>query len=132
MKFEDRSPGRKQPGKDKFMDKASAFADKASYYWAYIKKNRKALLALPVAVIAIIMAVINLFALPPLVGFGIQADGEFAFELIREIAVLAPLAITAICLLLMYVSKRMLTPCLVSWMTLILPLMILLTNTFPS
>ena len=132
MKFEERSSRKKQQGMDKFMDKASAFADKAAYYWAYIKKNRKALLALPVAVIAIIMAVINLFALPPLVGFGIQADWEFAFELIREIAVLAPLAITAICLLLMYVSKRMLTPCLVSWMTLILPLMILLTNTFPS
>jgi len=40
------------------------------------------------------------------------------------------LSITAICLLLMFISKRTLTPWMVSLLSLALPLTILITNTF--
>ena len=46
--------------------------------------------------------------------------------------VLIPLVITAVCLLLMFVSRRILTPWLVSMFSLALPVIILLLNIFPA
>ena len=92
---------------------------------------KKVLIALGAAV-ALILALMNLFKLPALVGLGLQGNGEFSFEIIREVAVIGPLAVTAICLLLMFASKRTLTPWMVSVFSLLLPLMILFTNTFPA
>ena len=106
--------------------------DKVVPAWNYVKKFKKLFLAAPVATMALVMAIVNLIKLPALVGFGLQGNGEFSFELIREIAVIAPLAVTAICLLLMFASKRTLTPWMVSLFSLLLPVMILLTNTFPG
>lgn len=106
--------------------------DKVVPAWNYVKKFKKLFLAAPVATMALVMAIINLIKLPALVGLGLQGNGEYAFELIREIAVIAPLAVTAICLLLMFASKRTLTPWMVSLFSLLLPVMILLTNTFPA
>ncbi len=106
--------------------------DKVTFVWDYMTQYKKLFLATPVAVMAVILAIQNMFKLPALVGFIQEATGEFAFELIREVAVLGPLAITAICLLLMFVSKRTLTPWMVSVFSLILPLLILFTNTFPA
>ena len=107
-------------------------ADKVVPAWNYIMKYKKIFLAAPVAVFALIMAFVNMFKLPALVGMGLEADGEFSFEIIREVAVLGPLAVTAICLLLLFASKRTLTPWMVSMASLLLPLMLLITNTFPS
>ena len=106
--------------------------DKVIFAWNYVKKFKKLFLATPVATMALIMAIVNLIKLPALVGFGLQGNGEFSFEIIREIAVIGPLAVTAICLLLMFASKRTLTPWMVSLFSLLLPIMILLTNTFPA
>lgn len=106
--------------------------DKVTFAWQYITQYKKLFLATPVAVMAVILAIQNLFKLPALVGFIQDANGEFAFEMIREVAVLAPLIVTAICLLLMFASKRTLTPWMVSLFSLILPLLILITNTFPA
>lgn len=118
------------------LDKLAAFfkkiSDKVVPAWSYVRKNKKLFLAAPVAVIALLMAFINLFKLPALVGLGLEGNGEFSFEIIREVAVLGPLVITAICLLLLFASKRTLTPWMVSMVSLLLPLMILITNTFPS
>ena len=106
--------------------------DKVMFAWNYVTKFKKLFLAAPVATMALVMAIVNLIKLPALVGFGLQGNGEFSFELIREIAVVGPLAVTAICLLLMFASKRTLTPWMVSVFSLLLPLMILITNTFPG
>lgn len=106
--------------------------DKISYACKYIAKFKKLFLGAPVAAAAVIMAIVNLFKLPPLVGFIQQANGEFEFEMVRLVAVFGPLAVTAICLLLMFSSKRTLTPWMVSVFSLLLPIMILITNTFPT
>ena len=98
----------------------------------YVMKFRKVFLAIPVGVAAVILALRNMIKLPVLVGLDLQATGEFSIQLVREVAVLGPMAITAICLLLMFCSKRTLTPWLVSVFSLALPILILLTNTFPQ
>jgi hypothetical protein len=93
---------------------------------------RKLFLCVPVAVFAIILAIRNLFSLPALVGLALAANGDFSFEMIREIAVFGPLVVTGLCLLLVFLSKRTLTPWLVSVFSLVLPIWILFINTFPS
>jgi hypothetical protein len=96
----------------------------------YVLKFRKVFLAVPVGVAAVILALRNMIKLPVLVGLDLQASGEFSIQLVKEIAVLGPMAITAICLLLMFCSKRTLTPWLVSVFSLALPILILFMNTF--
>lgn len=102
----------------------------AAFY--YVLKFRKVFLAIPVGVAAVILALRNMISLPVLVGLDLQPTGEFSIQLVREVAVLGPMAITAICLLLMFCSKRTLTPWLVSVFSLALPILILFTNTFPQ
>ena len=102
----------------------------AAFY--YVMKFRKVFLALPVGIAAVILALRNMIKLPVLVGLDLQASGEFSIQIVREVAVLGPMAITAICLLLMFCSKRTLTPWLVSVFSLALPILILFTNTFPQ
>lgn len=126
-----------------FCQKAAPFMEKVGYFFGcvgrviiriskFINKMRKVILAVPVAVAAVMLGIHNQANLPPIVGLDLQNNGEFSIKIIREIAVLGPVAITAACLLLMFVSRRTLTPWFVSLISLLLPLLILVTNTFPS
>lgn len=135
---------------DSFADKWQKFSEKAqpawesavafcqragdniTYAWKYMVKWKKVFLAVPVGAAAVMLAIGNLAKLPDTVGLNIQSDGTFSMLIARELAVLGPLAITALCLLLMFGSKRTLTPWLVSVFSLAIPLLILITNTFPS
>ena len=93
---------------------------------------RKVFLAIPVAWAAVYLAFYNLENLPKVVGLDLQITGDFDIQVVRELAVLGPVALTALCLLLMFVSRRTLTPWLVSIFTLVVPLVILLSNVFPT
>ena len=110
---------------------AKAF-DGVQRAWNYMLRFRKIFLAIPVGAAAVILALRNMMQLPVIVGLDLQANGEFTIQIIREMAVLGPMAITAVCLLLFFISKRVLTPWLVSVFSLALPILILLTNTFPA
>ncbi|MBP3479510.1 MAG: hypothetical protein J6K03_08550 [Oscillospiraceae bacterium] len=99
---------------------------------SYIYKMRKIFLAVPVVWAAIYLAIYNQTNLPAVVGLDLQTTGDFAIQLARELAVLIPLVITAVCLLLMFCSRRILTPWLVSMFSLVIPIVILLLNTFPA
>ena len=100
--------------------------------WTYIVKLRKIFLTIPVAWAAVMLALRNLRELPEMVGLDLQIDGTFAIQMNRELAVLGPVAITAFCLLLMFCSRRVMTPWVVSLVSLMLPLFIWLINVFPS
>ncbi len=119
-----------KPARTNFRKKWKVFADKVVYIWNYIKKFKKLFLTVPVAVMALMIAILNWIKLPSTVGLGLQANGEFSVEIPRFLAVHGSLAVTAICLLLVFASKRTLTPWMVSVVSLLLPLLILLTNTF--
>ena len=123
---------RTRPAREKAKEIWDIVSVKTAYVWNYVMKFKKLFLCIPVAVFAIILAIRNLFSLPALVGIALAANGDFSFEMIREIAVLAPLLLTGLCLLFVFMSKRTLTPWLVSVFSLILPLWILFINTFPA
>ena len=107
-------------------------ADILALIWRYIARFKRIIIAIPVAIGAVYMALWNMDRLPAKVGLGLQLDGTFDYMIAREIAVLGPIAVTALCLLLMFCSKRTLTPWLVSVFSLALPILILFTNTFPQ
>ena len=93
---------------------------------------RKIIAAVPVAAAAVYLALRNEATLSNVVGLGLQEDGSFTYQILREVAVLFPLMITAVCLLLMFGSRRILTPWMVSLISLLIPLAIWITNAFPA
>jgi hypothetical protein len=107
-------------------------ADITVLVWGYILRFKRIILAIPVAVGAVYLALWSMDVLPAKVGFGIQLDGTYDYVIAREIAILGPIAVTALCLLLMFCSKRTLTPWLVSVFSLALPVLIWVINVFPS
>ena len=98
--------------------------------WIY--KLRSVILAIPVVVLAIKLAVDNASRLPIYVGINMQASGEYAMMIERSVAIMIPLLITAGCLLMMFLSKKVLYPWLVSLFSLLLPILLWVTNTFPG
>ncbi len=99
---------------------------------AWIYRLRGVLLAIPVAAIAIRLALDNKARLPEAVGINLQQTGEYAIMVTRNVAVMGPLAVTAVCLLLMFMSRRVLYPWLISIFSLVLPWLIYITNVFPA
>ena len=93
---------------------------------------RSVFLAIPVAVAAVILAIRNAAMLPAQVGIDMQPSGEFMYLIDKSVAVLVPLAITGFCLLLTFFTKRVTYPWLVSVFSLLLPIVLLLINTFPG
>ena len=98
----------------------------------YLFHFRKLLLALPVVFASIYLARVNWTQLPDQVGLSLMANGQFARLVEKEVAVYGPMGVTAVCLLLMVCSRRALYPWLISVFTLVLPVLILITNIFPS
>lgn len=100
--------------------------------WQWIYKLRSILLAVPVVAAAIKLAFQNMARLPEFVGINLQANGEYAMMIERNVAVFVPLLITAACLLTMFLSKKVLFPWLVSVFSLVLPVVLWITNIFPG
>ena len=100
------------------------------FRWVYYL--RSIFFAIPVVLGALYLASYNMENLPEQVGIDLQATGEYAFMISREMAVMAPLAVTGACLVLMIFSRRMIYPWLISIFTLVLPVLLLITNIFPA
>lgn len=96
--------------------------------WAY--KLRSILLSIPVGVVALALAVRNLTQLPAEVGVFLLSDGQYQWMINRGMAAFVPLVITAVCLVMMFLSKKVLYPWLISVFSLVLPLVIWLSNVF--
>ena len=94
----------------------------------FIFKIRKLLMAAPVVYFALKLAFQNAERLPDMVGMDIQASGEFARMVSRSSAVMGPLALTGFCLVLLFCSRKTLLPWMISIFTLILPVLIWMTN----
>lgn len=100
--------------------------------WDYIVKLRKIFLSIPVVIAAVELALTNMRRLPPQVGWDLQPDGTFSLEVARELACWSPVLLTLVCLVLMFCSKRVLTPWMVSVLSLLIPVFIWVTNAFPA
>ena len=106
--------------------------DKLKSVWKWVYRLRSVILAIPVAAGAVILAIHNQAKLPDSVGINIQASGEYAEVVSKSVAVFGPLAVTAVCLLMVFCSRKVLYPWLISLFSLILPLLIYITNIFPG
>lgn len=93
---------------------------------------RKVVLAAPVVYAAIKLAMYNNEHLPEMVGVNMLPSGEFAQQIAKNLAVLGPLGITLACLLLMFCSRKALYAWAISLFTLVLPVLLLLSNQYPA
>lgn len=92
---------------------------------------RAVFLAIPVVYYALKLAAYNMQNLPEEVGIGLQSTGEFAYMVSRELAVLGPLVLTGCCLVMMVCSRKAIFPWAVSVFTLVMPLLLLISNLYP-
>ena len=93
---------------------------------------RKIFMAVPVVYYALQLAAYNGEHLPEQVGINLQSTGEYAQMIARSTAVQMPLLVTAACLVLMFFSRKSVYPWLISIFSLVLPILILLTNQYPA
>lgn len=98
----------------------------------FVARMHKVFLSVPVIFAAIWLAKENAQRLPEMVGLGIQETGEYLQVVSKNVAVLGPFAVTAVCLLLMFLSRRAVYPWLISVFSLVLPIVIWLTNAYPA
>lgn len=110
--------------------KKIGFVLKLTAKWCYQLRNL--LLSIPVLVCAIVLAIRNSRLLPKVVGIGIRATGEYQFLFNRSAAVLLPLVVTCVCIVMIFCSKKVLYPWLISVFSLSLPLIIWISNMFPA
>ena len=103
-----------------------------SFIGAILFRMRKLVLAVPVVYAALKLAFYNREHLPEQVGINLQSSGEFTQMITRDMAVMAPLGLTAACLFLMLCSRKALYPWAISIFTLALPVLILVTNLYPA
>lgn len=96
----------------------------------FIYYFRKVFMAIPVVVVAIMLARHNQTQLPETVGLILSAQGTFAVSLTRAQATWGPAILTGGCLLCMFVSRKAFYPWLISVITLIIPPLLLLLNQF--
>ena len=103
-----------------------------SFIGSILFRLRKLVLAAPVVYAAVKLAYYNREHLQEQVGINIQSTGEFAQMITRDMAVMAPLGLTAACLFLMLCSRKALYPWSISIFTLVLPILILFSNLYPA
>lgn len=132
MKFAEKGKKTKEPRERSWRSVFVTILNICEEAWVYIFHFRKVLLCIPVVAASIYLARLNWTQLPDQVGLSLMANGQFAQTVAKEAAVYGPMGVTAICLALMVCSRRALYPWLISVFTLVLPLLILITNVFPS
>ena len=99
---------------------------------SYIFKLRSVFMAVPVGVAAVILAMKNMRDLPEQVGIVLLESGAFEVMVPRMVAVFGPMAITALCLLMMFLSKKTLYPWVISIFSLVIPVLLLFINQYPT
>lgn len=98
--------------------------------WIY--RLRGFFMAIPVALAALYLAAQNMSRLPEEVGINLLATGEYEYLISRGLAVMAPLVVTGVCLVMMWLSRRTIFPWIISIFSLVLPILIWITNVFPA
>lgn len=116
--------------------KAKAVLKKTDYVISIIVnvlyKLRKVFMAAPVVYYAVKLALYNDEHLPSVVGVDLQANGVFGELLSHELAVMGPLAVTGVCLVLMFLSRKSMYAWAISIFSLTLPIVLLLSNRYPA
>ena len=138
----------------RFVDKVSPFCDGVRRMfraigrtfrdlWRYVFWFRSIVLGAPLGAAAVIIAAQSASRLPETVGYTkLSIDPEavdalFGFLVMtqetmsRDMAVMIPLGLTAVCIVLMVFSKRMLYPFMIGLLTLTLPYILYFFTIYP-
>ena len=119
-----------------YLEKADKGYRKLKAGWTvaspWIWRMRKVLFAIPVVYLALYFARLNWNVLPEQVGLNLQTSGEYAKYISKELAVYAPMGVTGGCLTMMFLSRRTVFPWMICMLSMLLPLLILVTNIFPA
>lgn len=121
---------KRRTGKD-IWKKTKAFVRGFIDVMAMTYGMRSLVMAVPVVLGSVWLALVNTIRLPSEVGLLMQTNGQFQFVVEKGIAVILPLTLTALCLMLMFTSKKVLFPWLISMLSLVLPIVIWISNCFP-
>lgn len=89
-------------------------------------------MAVPVALAALYLAARNMARLPEEVGINLLANGQYEYLVSRGLAVMVPLVVTGVCILMMFCSRRTIYPWIISIFSLVLPILLWITNVFPA
>lgn len=98
----------------------------------FLFRIRAVLMAAPVVYGAVRLALYAQENLPEQVGINLKETGEYAVVVGRETAIMGCLAVTALCLLMMFISRRTIYPWLISIFSLVLPVLLIVTNMLPT
>lgn len=124
--------GKPQTGFSKVKDVIGKINRIINLIGLWLFRLRKFVLAAPVVYYALKLAEYNRTHLPEQVGINLQSTGEFAQYISRNMAVMGPLALTGGCLVLMFCSRKAMYSWAISVFTLSLPLLLLLSNAYPT
>lgn len=124
--------GKPQTGFSKVKDVIGKINRVINLIGLWLFRLRKFVLAAPVVYYALKLAEYNRTHLPEQVGINLQSTGEFAQYISRNMAVMGPLALTGGCLVLMFCSRKAMYSWAISVFTLALPLLLLLSNAYPT
>lgn len=118
------------------LEKADQVYRKGKEIWDVAKpwvwRFRKVIFAIPVVYFALYLARLNWNVLPDMVGLNLQSTGEYAKYISKDLAVYGPLGVTGGCLAMMFLSRKTVYPWMICMFSMLLPLLILITNIFPS
>lgn len=98
----------------------------------YFFELRKIIMAIPVVVIMLDLANECRARLPEMVGINLLTNGQFDRLVARETAITACIAVTSICLVFMFLSRKTVYPWLISILSLVLPVLLIVINIFPA
>ena len=121
-----------QTGFEKFKAVVAKINSVINFIGVWLFRLRKFVMAAPVVYYSLKLADYNRQNLPEQVGLNLQATGEFAQMISREMAVTGPLALTVGCLFLMFCSRKATYAWAVSIFTLALPILLLISNLYPA
>ncbi len=121
-----------EPARKKIGNIAKTIGKLGKLIFVWVYRLRGVIISIPVGVCAVFLAMRNMRVLPEVVGINLLANGEYQYVVARNVAVMGPLAVTAACLLLVFLTRKTLYPWLISVFSLALPLLIWITNVFPA
>lgn len=100
--------------------------------WRLSFELRKVALAAPVIMLMLWLENECAQRLPDMVGINLMANGDFQQLIARQTAIGYTSAITIACLVFMFLSRKTIYPWLISLFSLVLPVLLIITNTFPA
>lgn len=119
-------------GLEKFGEGICNIGDSFKNNWRLGFELRKVIMAIPVVIA--LMSLVNECRqrLPEMVGINLLENGDFQQMISRETAITGSIVITSACLIFMFLSRKTIYPWLISIMSLLLPILLIVTNIFPA